>query len=693
MKCHKPGTDQLATLTVKANGFPCPEFDLPFSFATSSDPNTIECFIPVTNGDQLTISGTFNGTCVHGAFDLLVDGTFVGDKRIEGLKTGETKYWTRKLSYEKVFDTPVPPGYTSIYTPREIVEGNLHAKLLDDPLEPAQGEELSVGSLAVIISVNQKSSDNYMHGYSSTICGDWRKTKSNREKAGDGGITPTHELEVKILADAVNKNRQSAHRRHFEQLRFGHKPWAKLIFYYRSRMAIETARCVSRPDQSVALEPAAPGSFVAAAPKEDGRGKSSARKKILSMDMLEEDSGDGENINVKSVRHGSSFTSSPLTPSKQARRIQPTSSPRDRRESSGLFVGTSSSAMPSTPARARQPTPSPRKMRESSSGGLFVSPSPVKRSYMTESHDRDLDGEIARRRGSVAQSIEGEDDQALPGDEEMDEAPEETFCSNSSDSASENIIVAQVHNPNIDHEPLNSRVTSPESTVEPPKPSMSPEEIIALASEHGVISTEKLLRLFSDRSITYAAGLEVVEAVARKVGSNYILKDQPTSEHHDNTQAVNIMVQEEEIPIISNEDVEPVRIKMEPADIPKPANRSTTTQPDHVSPPLTTSAILPNPAPRKRRLSNENGSRESTPNKKARVAELKAKKAALLAANQEKARKKLAAENALQEERKRREVEEEELLREIEEAEKQGMELDEETAELVKLREMEEAEE
>ena len=738
MRCHKPGTDQDATLTVKANGFPCPEFNLPF--ATSSDPNIVECFIPVTTGDQLTISGTFNGTCVHGAFDLLVDGTFVGDKRIEGLKTGDIKHWTRKLSYEKVFDTPIPPGYTSIYTPKEIVEGNLHARLLDDPLDPAQGDQLNVGSLAVIISVNQKSSDNYTHGYASTICGQWKKTKINRENAGDGAIPPTHELEVKVIngADALNKNRQSTHRRHFEQLRFGHKPWAKFIFYYRSRMAIETAGCVSRPDHSIALEPAAPGSFVAAT-KEDGRGKSGAKKKKKKKNFAEENVSDEDTIQVKSARRDLSIVSSAATtPSKSATAGQPTSSPREWRESSGLFVSMSSPATPSKPARAGQPTSSPRERREFSDGGLFMSPSPVKRSHVTENRERDLENEFTHRRGSFVQNTEDEDEgyQVLPGDEEMDEAPEEALASNSSDSASENIQVAQVNinerlpsvrgsvetkdtktgvfvseskdkqevlDPAVQEEPLNTGVTASSSTIETPMPSVSPEDITGLASDHGVIDTAKLIKLFSDRKITYSAGLEVVAAVAKKVGSNHMLKNTEAGERRESPQVAKTSVPESEVPVMSEEVTEEVRIKAEPADKPKVTGHATTTQPDAASPPSTSAPQVPTSAstsaPKmptlpslKRPLSNDRLSRESTPNKKARLADLKAKKAALVAANQEKARKKIAAEKALEEERKRRAAEEDELLREIAEVEKEGMELDEETAELVKMREMEEDE-
>jgi hypothetical protein len=249
-----------------------------------------------------------------------------------------------------------------------------------------------------------------------------------------------------------------------------------------------------------------------------------------------------------------------------------------------------------------------------------------------------------------------------------------------------------VNKSSINHEPLDHGVTAFSSAVEPAKPSLSPEEITALASENGVIDGAKLIKLFSDRTITYAAGLEVVEAVARKVGSNNMLKDTEAGEGRDSPQVANMSVQESEVPVLSNEDTEGVRIKAEPANKSKVTDKATTTQPDATSPPSTSAPNMPNPPPLKRPLSNDRLSRESTPSKKAKLAELKAKKAALVAANQEKARKKLAAEKALEEERKRRAAEEDELLREIAEAEKEGMELDEETAELVKMREMEEDE-
>jgi hypothetical protein len=119
--------------------------------------------------------------------------------------------------------------------------------------------------------VNQKTEDNYKHAYSSKLFGAYKDR--DPEDMLTGGIAPTHELELKGTDESVHVNRQSIHRRHFDQTRFGDKPWVKAIFYYRSRLAIENAGCVSRPDQYAELEAVEDGTFVRADPKERRKSK------------------------------------------------------------------------------------------------------------------------------------------------------------------------------------------------------------------------------------------------------------------------------------------------------------------------------------------------------------------------------------------------------------------------------------
>lgn len=250
MKAHKPETDQEAWFTVEANGYRCPEYILPAQ--TSNDGVTVECFIPVSTGDKLIIKGGFYGSILHGSFDLLVDGSFLRDSRIEGDKSGQIKQRRFKLNMEDVLDTPTPSGFTGAYPPKEVVAGELRVKALQDGPTDMYGMQLGVGSLAIVVSLNQYTNENYNNRYPDITCGRWRERIG--EDMCDAGVAPTHELAVHVTDNDVHHNRMSKHRRHWEQARFGKKPWAKFVFYYRSRMVIEQAGCVLAPDEaSVAL--------------------------------------------------------------------------------------------------------------------------------------------------------------------------------------------------------------------------------------------------------------------------------------------------------------------------------------------------------------------------------------------------------------------------------------------------------
>lgn len=281
MKVRKPNTDQEASVTIQANGLPCQEYMLsPSSSATPSDPNTLECFIPISEGDILTIHATFCGTVLHGAFDFLADGSFVGEKRIEGGIGSKLKFQRRKYAVDNFFDLPVPEGWTSIYAPTEVVGGKAQVKELsaqdqkdfaasldfnggvsgNQVVSKTNKEHFGLGSLAIVISLNQKTDDQYHDEYASLTFGSWRDRLHNSPFTPIGplntsAVMPTHELSHIVTDNEVHYNRQSKHRRHLFQTRFGDKPWAKFIFYYRSPMAIEGAGCVLKPNRVVDLEP------------------------------------------------------------------------------------------------------------------------------------------------------------------------------------------------------------------------------------------------------------------------------------------------------------------------------------------------------------------------------------------------------------------------------------------------------
>ncbi|TKA51021.1 hypothetical protein B0A55_12107, partial [Friedmanniomyces simplex] len=255
MKCHRPGTDQSLELSVFANGIVCEEYELQASSIT--DPSVVSCFIPVEEGDELTIRGTFTGSCLHGSLDTLADGSFLADRRIEAPKDGDIRHYTnRKVDFRSVFDAPKVKGHTSVFASDKVVEGNLHVKALGERSETAASfpspNEFGIGTLVVLVTLNQRTDDNHTNKYKSLTCGD---PDIGRKGDDDGGIPPSYELVVRALEGAVSRARQSKHKRHSEQTRFGPKPWAKLIFYYRSKKAIEDAGCVERNGESHALEP------------------------------------------------------------------------------------------------------------------------------------------------------------------------------------------------------------------------------------------------------------------------------------------------------------------------------------------------------------------------------------------------------------------------------------------------------
>ena len=86
MRAHEPGTDNSCSVTVFASGLACPEFVLPHR--ANTDPDIVECIIPVSNGDQLTVKGRVEAEILHGAIDLVADGSFLRDARIEGNSKG-----------------------------------------------------------------------------------------------------------------------------------------------------------------------------------------------------------------------------------------------------------------------------------------------------------------------------------------------------------------------------------------------------------------------------------------------------------------------------------------------------------------------------------------------------------------------------------------------------------------------------
>ncbi|KAK5141623.1 hypothetical protein LTR32_005857 [Rachicladosporium monterosium] len=154
-------------------------------------------------------------------------------------------------------------GHTSVFPPNRVVEGNLHVKKLGERSKTAAAfpspNEFGIGSLVILVSLNQRTDDNHTSKYKSLTCGD---PDIGRKDDDNGGIPPSYELMVRVLEGEVSKARQAKHKRHSEQTRFGPKPWVKLIFYYRSKASLQQFGCVERNGTSQGLEPSNPATFV-----------------------------------------------------------------------------------------------------------------------------------------------------------------------------------------------------------------------------------------------------------------------------------------------------------------------------------------------------------------------------------------------------------------------------------------------
>ena len=297
MKCYKPHTDQYCEVFISTDEKIYAEYILnPETDARSSKPNIFESFIPVCDGEQITVNVTFKGTVLHGAVDILADGAFVYDRRIEGDKTGKVKFQKRAWKLQEFYNVPTGKTDTAtMQTGRGVVAGNLLIKSLEEgdvPLYVKNGGKLGLGTIAVIISLNQDTEETYRQHYQHQTVGKWRDIRTNH---ADGGIKPVHELEFRLEDDEVHFNRQQRHRRHKEQLRFGMNPWAMFVFHYRSQAAIQAAGCVARPNNLLQLEPHL-GGFTFADPDAIVKKRLATRyendNKKLEEEMVEEENSD-----------------------------------------------------------------------------------------------------------------------------------------------------------------------------------------------------------------------------------------------------------------------------------------------------------------------------------------------------------------------------------------------------------------
>lgn len=253
MKAKKAGTDQEADIIVLADGVVCGEYHLPDSTSTQNgrDPDIVECFIPTLSDQAITVKGTFGGSMVHGSIDLVVDGSFLSDFRIDSGPNNEIKYKKKAFWFQKAFDNPYPPGWTSIDQPKNAYEGVLNITQLSPAdlsrqheveIERVEAQRPGVGSIEIVLSTNQRSTEQYIDKEWDMTLGRWRNDERGNGQVRQNGIKPEFEMELRE-EDKVSPKRGLRHRRNWDRTRYGKKPWARFIFYYRSQEAIGEAGC------------------------------------------------------------------------------------------------------------------------------------------------------------------------------------------------------------------------------------------------------------------------------------------------------------------------------------------------------------------------------------------------------------------------------------------------------------------
>ncbi|KAI6836469.1 hypothetical protein KC340_g2099 [Hortaea werneckii] len=374
MKAKRPNTDQEVELVAYANGRPCTEYVLPFE-KSNAESDTLTCFIPVSAGDQLTITGSFSGSVLKGTFDLLADGSFVVQKRIEPMKydggNSMVKYHgKRSLKFEKVLNVSTEPGRTTTLPSDSVSEGNLHVKTIERHHEAGRSVlESRVGSLTVVCSLAQNEEDTHTHSYNSCTCGSWAQRVSELVRKDGSGIQPEYELEFKATSDAVSKSRANKHKQHYREAKCGSRPWATFVFHYRSKTAIDEADCELSPKTSAGLEPADPESFVKGS-------TDSAKRRMPAKSELEQD----ETNPMMSGEHSAFMTPPPLAPM-----VTPAS---DQLWESNEFIEPRTPATTSSNPLFLTPPPLPKKKKKPEGGsghtGNAASPPLFERTSMAQ---------------------------------------------------------------------------------------------------------------------------------------------------------------------------------------------------------------------------------------------------------------------------------------------------------------------
>lgn len=247
MKCHKPDTDMKFSVTLRADEEECIEFVEPSAF--KSGPDTIQCFLPVSDGQKLTLRVEIEGTMHQCCVDILADGNFVAQRRFQNKGARHRNYHFTFQTFKRSIDHEGDP--THILTLPKIVDGDILTKPLRSPFATHSTSDFGVGSLAVLIYSNQRESEPRTTEPSYADQTDFKQ----RIGGPDGGIKPTHELMFTTTKDDIRRDAQTLFLRNAKGDRPGSKPFATFMVYYRSHEAIRQAGCILDPIDDHKLSP------------------------------------------------------------------------------------------------------------------------------------------------------------------------------------------------------------------------------------------------------------------------------------------------------------------------------------------------------------------------------------------------------------------------------------------------------
>ncbi|KAF2141708.1 uncharacterized protein K452DRAFT_333446 [Aplosporella prunicola CBS 121167] len=222
MKCHETDSDLAAEVTVKCGDNPSEEY----GFWKDEDDDSLCCWIPVVEGETISIHTSLKGFFSKGHVDLAIDGIFRNTKE----------------SYTKKTRTKRVEHFDTVYHKegRTVKKSLMRIKALEETSTPSGNQD--VGIIEVLLHAiqadDQATSLNVVDTFSEM--GNWRE---GNKRPGVHALVPDFEIEMIDSDEPVIKS-GAAHRivSLMKRKRPGSSPWAIMKFFYRSKGKLFPAR-------------------------------------------------------------------------------------------------------------------------------------------------------------------------------------------------------------------------------------------------------------------------------------------------------------------------------------------------------------------------------------------------------------------------------------------------------------------